>query len=330
MIMVIAIIQSIIIIVATVLFISARIIRERASFTSVVNPAKQLFMIKGEVTLGDLTILIPFWAKQGVIQLHPDGRKLTIIKKRELSIKAQPEEIKLFNTLFMCSDCCTLGIPTDEILKNLGQAKIELIKECEREGQRLFTKASVRGKGQLSFLLFVSICLYLFTILGELRNYSDEMVLFTFIMGTAGICFGLYVIVTRTINRLIKWNSNTTGINMLSILILIMQYVVNIGVTVFVWIYLNEYFIVSLISLIAYILISQFCIFARKRTDNGDYNYLLERKSSEEMLYQQILELAYNTEQSNMIYSSLNTIRLVWDDAERVKIPGNYIPVSYN
>ena len=321
-------IQMVIVLLALILFAEARIKKESAVIAEELNPVQKIYIVDGEIKLGDFAALLPFWARQGIMELLNDGTKLTLVKKRELSEEVSKEQAILFQGLFLDKDICTLGLPQADMLTCLRSARMALINGFEDSGKRIFTKISMRNKGIISFMLFISILLQSFIVLKEIRDYSPIMEDVTFVIGVIGISSAVYFAISSTLKNLKKRDSSSAVMFYLSLLFLFMQYITAACVVGFVFVYLKGLLVVTISACVAYLVLTLGYLFICKRTNT---NIPFEKYSyKEDMLFAETKDLIQDPVQCNEIYERLNTIRLIWNDADKVKLPGNNIPVSYN
>lgn len=328
MIIIITGIQIAIVLLSLILFVQARINRENAIIAEELNPAQKVYIVDGDIKLGDFAAVLPYWARQGIIELLINGTTLTLIKKKELSGEVSKEQGILFQGLFFEKDTCTLGLPQADLLKCLRSARTALITGFEDTGKRIFTKVSMRNKGIIGFMLFISILLQSFIVLKEIRDYSPAIENVTFVIGVIGISSAICFTIVNTVKNIRKRDCKSASLYYLSLLLLFMQYIAAAGVVWFVSVYLKGLLAVAISSCVAYLFLSLCYLFICKRTE---INIPIEKYSYKaDILFEETKDMIQDIQQCNEMYEHLNTIRLIWDDADKVKLPGNNIPVSYN
>ena len=320
-------VQLAIILLAAVLFFRARIVREASDFLGAPNPAQKAYIMKGEVSLGDLVALLPYWTKKNLVELRPENGGLLLIKKNTLPANTSPEQSALFQSVFAEGGTRFLGVPKGDFLKQIGLAKTALSANSETTGSRIYTGASSGGKKWVRFLLFVSMQLYGLSLFREISLYSEPMEPVVFIIGVFGIIFAVWYTVTRTSFVLARRRHLTTAKKILTAVALVVQYLMAAGIVLFASRYLPEYLMLSLFSFAAYVLLPLFCVFIDKRTDAAAV--LCGQDKIEDILYAETRELYPDVSSCDAVYRLLETLRVVWDDAETLKITGNAIPVRY-
>lgn len=320
--------QIAIIILSSILFLWARLNRETSAFHENFNPAQKAYVAKaGDVTLGDVVSLIPHWVKNGIVDLQPQDGGLILLKRREIPPHISQEQKELFYVLFDGKSTCRLTVPDKELVKQLQKAKEALMAGMENAGSRVFTRASVRSQWQISLLLFLSIALYCYVLLDEIRQYADAMEPFVFVMGTIGISFAIWATLKRVMKKIVQRRHQPKVKTTLAVAGLIAQYTVACGAAVFVAIYLPALLLLALISLCAAVLLTLFYIFVRKYTDVGAS--LANTLDAQDILYKETWDLYPDKAKCDEIYRLLKNVQGVWDDAETLKIADNNIPVNY-
>lgn len=316
------------IILSVLLFIQAKTTKESATIEREPNPLQKKYITFGDIQLGDLVSLFPYWAKQGIVDLILSENTIVLRKKSELQLDVSAEQHTLFQILFAKKEHVTLGTVSPDLLCDLRSVKSTLLCIFDQKNHRAFTKISMRNKTILQFLLFFSILIHSYVILKEIKEYSPNMETVTFLSGVIGISFAIFFSVLTTIKHLQKGPLYNRFLHVFSFPLLLIQYFFLFVITWFVSIRLKSFLFTTILACTAYLCITLLLLFITKRTET--FIDTSKYQKNIDYLYEETKNLYDNPVMCQQVYSRLQNIKLIWDDAEKVKIPGNDIPVSYS
>ena len=121
-----AYIQIALLIASLTVFIISKVVRENTKLTGGLNPLQMCFLAKGEVSLGDLVMYIPYWQQQGYIDISFDNKKMVLRKINELSCTCLQSEQIMFQSLFIHADSMIFELPNKDMVQKLRESKMPI------------------------------------------------------------------------------------------------------------------------------------------------------------------------------------------------------------
>lgn len=119
-------IQIALLIASLTVFIISKVVRENTKLTGGLNPLQMCFLAKGEVSLGDLVMYIPYWQQQRYIDISFDNKKMVLRKINELSCTCLQSEQIMFQSLFIHADSMIFELPNKDMVQKLRESKMAI------------------------------------------------------------------------------------------------------------------------------------------------------------------------------------------------------------
>jgi hypothetical protein len=290
---------------------------EPAATLGVLTPAHLAYLLKGYLQFRDLTALIPYWMRQGLIEttLTPEGAPICV-KKAEPADSAPCGERTLFHAVFAAGDSFS-PYYVDENLKGcLRKGKSAIEADCDTEKNLVFTKASKRSKLLIGFLSYISVAAAIFNVM--LYFQSDAIEIWGKLLAAVGVsCLGLMPM-HRLINRIAKIRQQGGVSVLLPVLGMCLLFVAGAGVALFTTVYMPEKAAATWAMAANYIVLSILYLLALKRTAAAQRVY--EETQTTELLDAEVGRLALNDGDKNSLLQALKIAQQAWNEAEKVRV----------
>lgn len=318
-------IQIALLIASLTVFIISKVVRENTKLTGGLNPLQMCFLAKGEVSLGDLVMYIPYWQQQGYIDISFDNKKMVLRKINELSCTCLQSEQIMFQSLFIHADSMIFELPNKDMVQKLRESKMAIGMELDTKGQRLFTKASMVGNGFLHLFLWLSILTNVIVVAIQMKLLSFEAESIGMLLGIIGIAIAVDATTISALGKITSADDrmivNHKTNQLIGILMLVSLNVANLLVLGFVFIYLNTIFVSVLLYCIAYLLMIIMRLFVKKRTNT--INSVNTAISYENILPDWVKKMDVTDSNKAQILDYLVCMKRIWDYEAELKISLN-------
>lgn len=298
-------------------FAVGRATAEPAATLGVLTPAHLAYLLKGYLQFRDLTAMIPYWMRTGLIEttLTPEGAPVCV-KKAEPANSAPPGERTLFHAFFACGGSFSPYYVDDNLKVCLSKGRSAIEEDGDAEKNRIFTKASKRSKLLIGFLSYVSVTVSILSVM--LYFQSDAIEVWGKFLAAIGVaCLGLMPM-HRLTNRIAKMRRQGGASVLFPALGMCLLYCVGAGVALFTTVYMPEKANATWAMVVNYIILSILYLLALKRTAAAQRIY--EETQTRELLDAEVGCLALNDGEKQSLLQALKIAQRAWNEAEKVRV----------
>jgi hypothetical protein len=310
-------IQLGILILAVAGFAVGKAATEPEADLGVLTPAHLAYLLKGYLQFRDLTAMIPYWMRLGLIEttLTPEGAPICV-RKQEPAGSVPPGEKTLFHLFFACDGSFSPYYVDENLKVCLRKGKSAIEADCDAEKKRVFTKASKRSKLLIGFLSYISVAAAIFNVM--LYFQSDAIEIWGKLLAAVGVsCLGLMPM-HRLTNRIAKMRQQGGVSVLLPVLGMYLLYIAGAGVALFTTVYMPEKAAATWAMAVNYIVLSILYLLALKRTAAAQRVY--EESQTIELLDAEVGRLALNDGYKESLLQALKIAQQAWNEAEKVRV----------